>query len=156
MNAAKLVGDVGESIVYNIFSSNGQSVSMSTDCFDQEKDMTVDGQTVEIKTLIPIYKYNSFCLPQRQSKKCEEVDRLIFVKIPTTEKSKIQVYESIRDPDTQRRYDFREVFNKEACQFYRISSLQKISTIDDPELCHKLWSLSTSTYKVTTAWKKNQ
>jgi hypothetical protein len=64
----EMLGAVGEGIARRFFNSQGLTVIMSEDKYDDVKDMTVNGKTVEIKTLLPIYKFNSFCLPVKQSK----------------------------------------------------------------------------------------
>jgi hypothetical protein len=143
----ELLGAVGEGIVRRFFQSNGLSVQMSEDKFDAEKDMIVEGQTVEVKTLLPIYKYNAFCLPVQQSKKCEEVDRLIFIEVPNLPEEYVTIYESFRDKETGHRYDFREFFNKQQCQFYRLTNLVKIGRIQDKTASQAIWNLSPSNFK---------
>lgn len=143
----RTLGSLGERLVIKFFDMKGCAVDQSPDPYDSEKDMTVDGLTVEVKTLLPINIYKAFCLPVKQSRKCENVDRLIFVKIPDNPGDPIDLYESIRDEDTGRRYDFRDYFNNEHCQFYRLTFLEKLGTINDPEGSNAIWNLSPSTYK---------
>src|SRR6478736_3009817 len=141
------LGSYGESIVAHYFTQLGCRVKRSEDWFDDEKDMMVDGQTVEVKTLMPIYKFNAFCLPAKQAKKCESVDRLIFVKIPAQPADPIRIYESHRDEDSKTRYDFRESFNNELCIFYRLTFLQELVTIHNRTESQYLIDLSPSAYK---------
>lgn len=141
------LGDTGENLIVEYFHGKSCNVIKSSYRFDSEKDMTIDGKTVEIKTLFPIYKYNAFCLPLKQSNKCENVDRLIFVEIPKFKDDGINLYESFKDEDSGRRYDFREYFNGETCQFYRLTNLSKLDTIHDQEKSSLMWDLSPSTYK---------
>ncbi len=141
------LGAVGEGIVRRFFESQGCKVTMSEDQFDDEKDMIVDGKTVEVKTLLPVYKFKSFCLPAQQSKKCESVDRLIFIEVPDLPQNEVKILESVRDPDTGRRYDFREPFNGEWCQFYRLTFLQELGIIQDRNASTSMWNLSPSLYK---------
>jgi hypothetical protein len=68
----EMLGAVGEGIVRRFFESQGLTVVMSEDKFDAEKDMIVDGKTVEVKTLLPIYKFNAFCLPVQQSRSAKK------------------------------------------------------------------------------------
>jgi hypothetical protein len=143
----RTLGALGENIVADYFSSKGCQVSQSEDWFDDEKDMTIDGKTVEVKTLMPIYKFNSFCLPIEQGRKCEGVDRLIFVKIPAQRDDPIRLYESHIDTDANRRYDFREHFNGQLCLFYRLTFLENFDTIQDMNKSSLLWDLSPSEYK---------
>ncbi len=150
MNRSQLVemlGAVGEGIVRRFFQSQGCQVQMSEDKYDAVKDMIVDGKTVEVKTLLPIYKYNSFCLPCQQSKKCESVDRLIFIEVPDLPGEDVVIFESIKDPETNRRYDWRDWFNKQYCQFYRLTNLVEIGRIKDRNASTAMWKLSPSEYK---------
>jgi hypothetical protein len=141
------LGSYGESLVEHYFAIKGCQVKRSEDWFDDEKDMTIDGQTVEVKTLFPIIMYNSFCIPWKQVRKCEEVDRLIFVKIPYEENGPVHIYEALRDEETGRRYDFREKFNSETCAFFRLTFLKEIDIIHSSEISKTLFDLSLSTYK---------
>lgn len=120
---------------------------MSEDKFDDVKDMIVDGKTVEVKTLLPIYKYNAFCLPVKQSRKCEEVDRLIFIEVPDMPEDEVIIRESLIDPETNRRYDWRDHFNKEYCQFYRLTNLVELGKVKDRNASKSMWNLSPSNYK---------
>jgi hypothetical protein len=140
------LGAVGEGIVRRFFEDQGFTVQMSEDKFDAVKDMIVDGKTVEVKTLLPIYKFNAFCLPVQQSKKCEEVDRLVFVEVPDLPEDTVTIRESMRDEDGQR-YDWREHFNKQYCQFYRLTNLVEIGKINDRNASESMWNLSPSNYK---------
>lgn len=141
------LGAVGEGIVRSFFESSGSSVVMSEDKYDMQKDMVVDGKTVEVKTLMPIYKFNAFCLPTQQSRKCEEVDRLIFVKVPNLPEDDLVIYESIKDEETGRRWEWRDRFNNESCQFYRLTNLVEIGRIQDRNSSTSVWNLSPSNYK---------
>lgn len=143
----RTLGAYGESIVANYFEQLGHIVKRSEDWFDDEKDMIIDDKTVEVKTLMPIYMFNAFCLPAKQRIKCESVDRLIFVKIPAQPHDSIKIYESIHDKDCNRRYDFHEMFNNELCLFYRLTFLQELVTIQDIEISQYLFDLSPSEYK---------
>jgi hypothetical protein len=143
----EMLGAIGEGIVRRFFESQGCTVTMSEDKYDAEKDMVVDGQNVEVKTLLPVYKFKSFCLPIQQSKKCESVDRLIFIEIPDMPQEEVVILESLKDEDTGRRYDFREYFNGESCQFYRLTFLKELGRIQDKNASTSMWNLSPSEYK---------
>jgi hypothetical protein len=150
MDSAKrkeLLGAVGEGIVRRFFENQGLQVTMSEDKYDSEKDMIVDGKTVEVKTLLPIYKFNAFCLPVQQSKKCESVDRLIFIEVPDMPEDEVIIRESIRDEETGRRWEWRDWFNKQSCQFYRLTNLVEIGKIKDRNASESMWNLSPSSYK---------
>jgi hypothetical protein len=141
------LGAIGEGLVKRFFESQGCKVIMSEDQYDSVKDMVVDGKTVEVKTLLPIYKYKSFCLPVKQSKKCESVDRLIFIEVPDLPGEEVVFLESIIDPEVNRRYEWRDWFNGEYCQFYRLTNLVEIGRIRDRNASTSMWNLSPSEYK---------
>lgn len=134
----KTIGDIGENLVMNILSQDGNLVVLSENYFDSVKDMTHNGLTVEVKTLVPIKKYDAFCLPRSQWKKCDSVDRLIFVEISG---GPIRVFESLKP-----RKSFSEYFNFDYCRFYTIEDLKLIATIDDDDLVEKMLELSPSKY----------
>lgn len=140
------LGALGERLVLDWFKNKGSSATATDDWYDTEKDMTVDGKTVEVKTLLPIYKYNSFCLESNQSQKCDSVDRLIFVRIPDTAGDPIYLYESVKDEDGKRDF-FKEFFNGSHCRFYRLTLLENLDIIHNEELSQQLWDLSPSSYK---------
>jgi hypothetical protein len=143
----EMLGAVGEGLVRRFFESQGLKVTMSEDKYDSEKDMVVDGKTVEVKTMLPIYKFKAFCLPVQQSRKCESVDRLIFIEVPDTPQEDIVFLESMIDPEVGRRYDWRDYFNNEYCQFYRLTNLVEIGRIKDKSASTSMWNLSPSAYK---------
>ena len=66
--------------------------------YDSEKDMTTeDGTKVEVKTQVPWYTENAFTLDRAKKinfDKCMNVDRLVFVEIPTRN-DVIKVYECV-------------------------------------------------------------
>lgn len=140
------LGDLGERTVLKWFNYHGIQGERSEDWYDNKKDMVVEGQTIEVKTLLPIYMYNAFCLPFKQGRKCDEVDRLIFVKIPKNGGEALELYESEKDEDGKRDY-YTEYFNGEPCRFYRLTLLKKLGIIWDSEVSNKLWELSPSSYK---------
>ena len=140
------LGDLGERTVLRWFNYHGLRGERTDDWFDSKKDMTVEGKTVEVKTLVPIHMYNSFCLPFKQGPKCDSVDRLIFLKIPNNGGEALELYESERDEDGNRDY-FKEYFNNEFCRFYRLTTLTKLGIIWDSDVSNELWKLSPSTYK---------
>ena len=54
------IGDIGEKIVFDLLAAEHEVV-MSEDKFDSVKDMLADSETVEVKTLVPIKIFDSFC-----------------------------------------------------------------------------------------------
>jgi len=140
------LGALGEKTVATWFNYHGITVKFSEDKYDQVKDMIVDGETVEVKTLMPIFKYNAFCRPEKQGPKCDSVDRLIFVKIPHKPGDPIELYESVKDSDDKRDF-FKEYFVREPCRFYRLTLLENIGIIHDTKVSRNMWDLSLSKFK---------
>lgn len=140
------LGALGERTIMKWFNYHGITGSMSSDKFDDQKDMVVEGRTVEVKTLMPIFKYNSFCLPEQQGFKCDNVDRLIFIKVPHQPGDPLEIYESMRDEDGKRDF-FREFFNGQMCRFYRLTLLKSHGIIHDTKVSQLMWDLSPSKFK---------
>lgn len=105
------IGAIGETVARKFFQHFDSEVSMSTDQYDKEKDMIVDGENVEIKTqtiyrLFPCedgIKRPAFTVPitsrsggvyTNQLNKCLTVDRLVFVARPNRYDSTIRIYEA--------------------------------------------------------------
>jgi len=76
-----IYGFLGERLVAKFFREQGGAVDvvMSTNEYDAEKDMTVDGKTVEVKTQIPWISESAYSIRRKQLPKCQGVDRLIIV-----------------------------------------------------------------------------
>jgi len=79
---ADALGIVGEKLVANYFTKNGFNVEISPFKYDSQKDMTINGIKVEVKTQAPFIKFNSFTIRPNQLQKCKTVDCLIFVIAP--------------------------------------------------------------------------
>lgn len=145
------LGDLGERTVLKWFNYHGKTGTLSESRYDTVKDMMIEGVTVEVKTLMPIFKYNAFCLPLNQKPKCDNVGRLIFVKVPHKPGDPIELYESPKgDPH---REDFREWLNHQQCIFYRLTSLKKLGIIHDQEVSREMWELSPSKFKGNDEYK---
>ena len=135
------LGALGEEIVKGLLAEK-HVVEMSDYKYDAIKDMTADDQTVEVKTLVLIKKFESFCLGKKQWKKCDEVDRLFFVRVPESENDHIVVYES-ENPRS-----FRSMqYNGDWCRMYPLTNMKIYGTINNNELSKQLCDLSPSKYK---------
>ncbi len=77
-----ILGQIGETIVSNYLISQGFKVYKSTDYYDSQKDLIVNGRTVEIKTKQPYVNKNAFSIKIHHLKKCLSVDDLYFVSVP--------------------------------------------------------------------------
>lgn len=80
----EILGKTGEKIISNFFSKIGKVVEHSINNFDSTKDMTVDGQKIEVKTQVPFVMKNAFTFKKNQLKKCLGVDKVIFVSVPNS------------------------------------------------------------------------
>ena len=135
----KIVGAMGEQIVKECLEKNGHSVTLSESQYDRVKDMVADGKTVEVKTFIEYVKYNSFGLKPNQWQKCDNVDRLFFVRVPLRRGEAVLVYESVsRKFDDQTLKDLR---------LYGLQDLELYDTITDVQICNRIYDLSPSTWK---------
>lgn len=80
--AIELLGKTGEKIVSNHLSELGYKVTHSINNFDNQKDLIVEGRTVEVKTEQPYVQKNAITIRRTQVKKCRSVDALYFVLLP--------------------------------------------------------------------------
>ena len=79
----QVLGFLGERVVAKIH--NTQHVALSPDQYDREKDMVINGQTVEVKTQKPWLLQDCFTVRPAQIPKCRGVDRLVFVDMDSSE-----------------------------------------------------------------------
>jgi hypothetical protein len=79
----QMLGNYGERIVGEVLRSIGYDVVYSDDPYDRNKDMTVNGSTVEIKTQVPFYSEKAFSINAKQLRKCNSVDYVVFVAVPS-------------------------------------------------------------------------
>ncbi len=76
----KQLGDIGEKIVSNYYSSKGCVIEISINPYDNQKDLKVDGQWVEVKTQQPHVKLGALTFQPSQLRKCRNPNtRLTFV-----------------------------------------------------------------------------
>lgn len=81
------MGKAGEAIVANWLIENNNKVIISTDQYDSEKDMIVNGKKIEVKTQVPFVFKNAFTIKDNQLRKCKSVDFVFFVSVPNKKKS---------------------------------------------------------------------
>lgn len=137
-DVAKL-GNIGEGLVFSSLRKRHENVAFSEDKFDSVKDGVVDGQSVEVKTLVPIKIYDAFCIGSDQIVKCLNVDRLFFVKISRGDD--IHIYESPRP-----RRPFSRLYSGDTCYFFKLTDLQLYDTIRDEITAQEMRRLSPSRY----------
>jgi hypothetical protein len=77
------LGKMGEICVGNWASTQGKVVIHSIDPYDSQKDLVINGITVEVKTQTPYINEMAFSIRPNQLRKCREVDELYFVALPS-------------------------------------------------------------------------
>jgi hypothetical protein len=84
------MGDIGESYVANYFSA----AVRSKDWYDQQKDGIIDGAdlTYEVKTQRYNMAYQGFIIAPDQYQKVDNVDLLIFVRVPELVEHPMSIY----------------------------------------------------------------
>lgn len=140
-NTHRKIGYIGEQIVRVCLEIKGHKVEMSMDPFDQQKDMTIDNTTAEIKTQARFWKYNSFGLRSKSLEKWDKADRRFFVEIPLENRDDpIYVWECL-DPSK-----FSKIKGSDN-RFYRLEHLHLYDTVVNLDLSHMLYDFSTSEWK---------
>lgn len=146
------IGSLGEELVEQFFIKNSHVVVRSTNKFDEEKDLTVNGANVEVKTQsiyrgfpFPHGRKPAFTVPitsdthllRNQLSKCMNVERLIFVARSTLEDPVIKIYEA---PPVGKRF-FTIAQNSKDGRYtagFDIDSLHKITEVHDSVFVNKL------------------
>lgn len=110
------LGSEGEELVANWFRSRGLTVERSTDTFDGEKDLTINGKSVEVKTQTIYRRFPylqdfspAFTVPiledtkisRNQLNKCLNVDHLIFVSRSSMDDPNVRIF---RAPELGKRH----------------------------------------------------
>lgn len=76
------LGAIGERIVSNYLTKQGGKVELSTNLYDRNKDLTVNNESVEVKTQVIWIKFNALTISPKQLSKCRSVNKLFFVTVP--------------------------------------------------------------------------
>jgi hypothetical protein len=140
----ELIGEIGENIVKDVLGG-----TLSENKYDSAKDLVLnDGTFIEIKTQPRWQKHQCFTLDgynETNLKKCQNVDRLIFVE-PTLQ-GKILLFEA---PEKSQR-KFNIIYagrNKRFC--LDVNTCKIIHVYEDKELNDLLISLSNTPKKFIT------
>jgi phosphosulfolactate synthase (CoM biosynthesis protein A) len=138
------IGEIGENLV-QIFLGG----TLSEDKYDSVKDLILnDGTFVEVKTQPRWQKHQCFTLngyKEINLKKCQDVDRLIFVE--PTKSGKILLFEA--PEKSQRNFYVRYVGNnKRFC--LDINTCKLIEIIENKKINNTLIKLSKTPYKFIT------
>ena len=142
------IGYEGEKLVFDWFKNQGHIVEMSTDRYDVTKDLSVDGQNMEIKTQTIYRKFPcfgetkpAFTVPvaedtrtyRNQLSKCMNVDRLIFVARSSEYNPFVHIYEAPRRGER----NFTLIKNKNDGRYvagFFIESMELLDTISDANI----------------------
>jgi hypothetical protein len=143
------LGQFGEWLIKMWFLMHGHVVIMSEDKYDQEKDMTIDGVSAEVKTLVPTLQIKPIAFPVgvSQSRKLDSVGRVFFVRVPKFGEDFIDIYENLDRSD----YYTHTWANGTKSRCYICTNQKLIGTIRDAKLARHLHNLSSSKYKGSKA-----
>ena len=87
------LGEIGEKIVANYMNKQGRIVEQSLDPFDSQKDMKIDGKSLEVKTQVPYVLLKCFTLEKTQLKKCLNAEYFVFVQAPCEYWNEAAIYQ---------------------------------------------------------------
>ncbi len=151
----KILGDIAETVVSDYFTMQGDTVEMSTDPYDQEKDMFINGVRTEVKFETLYHKFNSFSIPvyntrngkitRNQLNKCVNVERLIVVQNPGKDRA-VTLWEAA--PLGKR--DFEFIVNQHdgrLVALFPLETFTKIVDIRSDKLYNEITKYSFSNYK---------
>jgi|TARA_B100001964_G_C13776203_1_gene398201 hypothetical protein len=92
-----LLGNAGEKCIINYLSKKKLTLEYSIDPYDNQKDMKVNGKSLEAKTQVPfIYTEYGKCFTiadNHQLNKCLNVDILLFVQAPCSKCNEAGIYQ---------------------------------------------------------------
>jgi hypothetical protein len=99
-------GKVGENIVANYYIERGKKVILSFDQHDEEKDLTIEGFAVEVKTMVPYFSEDAFSFRISQLEKCKNVDIVYFVSVPAEGRTHFSFGKVYRIRSEKMKYSF--------------------------------------------------
>ena len=139
-----MMGAAGEKIVSNFFRSIGRIVEESLSTYDNVKDMTIDGETCEVKTQQLFHTENAFTMKKNQLTKCKNVDKLIFVEAPGPKSQCAYIWEA---PKKYRKFRIR--ITKDGRNMYLLGreNMILLTSITDKVLINEMKGFSNSTWK---------
>ena len=79
-----ILGAFGEAMAVKLYQLLGKTAVLSSDYYDSEKDLEVEGRKVEVKTQVPNIYQNIFTFRPNQRKKIASCDELLLIAIPHT------------------------------------------------------------------------
>ena len=145
----KELGTLGEKIIANYFNRQGIIAILSENPFDMEKDLTIDGKNVEVKTLVPMIKDKAFMVRNSQIKKIKESHRTYFIAVPLSKLDNQyggRVYEL--DPTRMKttKSSIEHLSQDNICIPIHQSAMKHLFTITDEGTLKYMKNLSTSNF----------
>ena len=145
----KELGTLGEKIIANYFNRQGIIAILSENPFDMEKDLTIDGKNVEVKTLVPMIKDKAFMVRNSQLKKIKESHRTYFIAVPLSKLDNQyggRVYEL--DPSNMKttKSNVEHLSQDNICIPIDQSAMKHLFTITDEGTLKYMKNLSTSNF----------
>jgi hypothetical protein len=142
-----LLGLMGERIVAYLLRKDGHAVEESLNPFDDQKDMTVDGQPVEVKTQVPYMIEDSFAVLPYQLKKLKSCHRVYWLSVPLKREDDLAgvIFEMDMSSEELKAHRVCRIDGQEVVCFPRRQPAMKIvGRVNDPALLDQLRKLSTS------------
>ena len=99
-------GKTGETIIANYYIERGKKVMFSFDQHDKNKDLTIEGLAVEVKTMVPYFSEDAFSFRVSQLDKCKNVDIVYFVSVPADGKKHFSFGKVYRIKSEKMKYSF--------------------------------------------------
>lgn len=99
-------GRTGETIIANYYIEQGKKVLFSVDQHDDNKDLTIEGYTVEVKTMVPFFSEDAFSFRVSQLDKCKNVDIVYFISVPADGKTHFSFGKVYRIKSDKMKYSF--------------------------------------------------
>lgn len=99
-------GKTGETIIANYYIERGKKVLFSFDQHDEKKDLTIEGFSIEVKTMVPYFSEDAFSFRVSQLDKCKNVDIVYFVSVPADGKTHFSFGKVYRIKSDKMKYSF--------------------------------------------------
>ena len=145
----KELGNLGEKIIANYFNKRGKIAILSENPFDMEKDMTIDGMKIEVKTLVPMIKDKAFMVKNSQLKKIKETHKTYFIAVPLSKLDNQysgRVYELDPKNMVTKKSLIEHLSDDNTCIPIDQLAMKHIYTITDQGTLNYMKSLSTSNF----------
>lgn len=145
----KELGTLGEKIIANYFNSIGIQAILSENPFDTEKDLTVGGKNVEVKTLVPMIKDKAFMVKNNQINKIRCSHRVYFIAVPLSKLDNLyggRVYELNPKNMITTRSCIDHLADDNTCIPIHQDAMRHIHTITNKDTLKYMKSLSTSNF----------